>query len=180
MFFHLLAVKRELENRSRCNYMKTVMSHTLWSFWGKGTKRFSDSHSEALVCGFPWEASRALDSVYSSDILRQKCRIWSAQHQEREGEEGTYIQDLSSWQDTNWFKRSTSESRGALTLHSTKERAKYQFCTTSSNQMLEAKWKIPEERLVLTQAGKWTKAFAKPEKKFTHMPKASRVGDTLS
>lgn len=30
--------------------------------------------------------------------------------------------------------------------------------------MLEAKWEVPEERLVLAQAGKWTKAFTEPGK----------------
>lgn len=57
------------------------------------------------------------------------------------------------------------EIRGALTLHSTGGTVKYQFCTTaSSNKILEAKWEVPEERLVLVQAGKWTKAFIEPGK----------------
>lgn len=30
--------------------------------------------------------------------------------------------------------------------------------------MLEAKWEVPEERLVLAQAGKWTKVFTEPGK----------------
>lgn len=49
-------------------------------------------------------------------------------------------------------------------MHSTGERVKYQFYITSSNQMLEVKWEVPEERLVLVQAGKWTKAFNEPGK----------------
>lgn len=50
-------------------------------------------------------------------------------------------------------------------MHRTGGRTKYQFyTTTSSNKMLEAKWEVPEERLVLAQAGKWTKVFTEPGK----------------
>lgn len=39
----------------------------------------------------------------------------------------------------------------------------YQFCTTTfSNQMLAAKWEVPEERRVSIQAGKWPKTFTEP------------------
>lgn len=51
-------------------------------------------------------------------------------------------------------------------MHSTEGRVKYQFCTTaSSNQMLEAKWEVPEERFVLeSRQGNGLKAFTEPEK----------------
>lgn len=46
--------------------------------------------------------------------------------------------------------------------------------------MLEAKWEIPEERLVLAQAGKWTKAFTEPGKGIYTYAKSIRAGDTVS
>lgn len=83
MCFHFPAVKCELENRSRCNYLKTVMSHTLWSFWGKGTKRASDSHSEALIYGFPWEAQEPW--MQSTAVIFWGKSAESNQHNTKKG-----------------------------------------------------------------------------------------------
>lgn len=46
--------------------------------------------------------------------------------------------------------------------------------------MLAAKWQVPEERHVLLQTGKWTKALTEPEQGVMHMLKMSSMGDPVS